>query len=1183
MRMLRYAMCLCLLVIGAASVDAQTPFFWDVRDAPTPSPDSQSVFVFPEANRQLLSHKVEIPQEPHVSVYLDRVIYTDRDPRGDGLAVIDPPQTPGKLKMLQMRLSVEDAEGKTLAAHGPFKPGEDHTSFAFDVASLPAGSFTLHAEVLNSADEVVSRVARPFGKQASAAPAPPAGATVDLQSWSDARLGSGAYPITTAIPLPYGMISDTAHVRLLEDGQPVPSQTIVRSRWTRGGGPDAGDRAGSIRWLGLDFMARYNNGQPRRYQLEIGPSVDAAPAPAKPLTVEQSETAITVNTGPLEVVIGREAFRLFDRVSLDSNNDGQFSEQERVVQAEQTDGPRWIDAEGNAYYAANDREVKVEVVEAGPLKAIVRAQGWFVGEAGRECRFDTRMFFHSGEPFVRVNHTWIVTFDTKETRVSNIAVGVTVPGAERVMFPDGNEGDGSWGRAHPLKPDESVYLIQDRPDRWTIESPNHTERYGHRAQGWGTVTAGDAAVTLKMRRFWQLFPKEIEARGDQLLLHTWPAHGRQALDGELDVSNIYKLWWLHQGDVLDFNVPKNYVEKLEKLHEMQPAWDLGYVYAGAGADATGLALTNELYYGFHSAKDNRAAPVARTFMEVDPQFIADPAWTYQTGVMDGLWPEDSDYGQIEKGFANFLKQALHVIEHGEAYGQFNWPDGHTYYTPGSPRMIHRLWTGTHHNFTMAIWQHFIRSGKPLYWQHARERSRHSIDIDSINHIRGRRMAQNYPGAFHHCTGYTHWGGYNELMGHGVEIGHLLWNYLFTGDPRYLDRAGLWADSVLYASRGLEIHALNRNGVQPFGEVIEYYRMTRDPRMLRPMGDYAEGSLAPLRRGNSGRINNRPWYSRYYNQTRDPQMRDNVVEWVRAYTRPEQLGPTPPGIGPEGNAEAHAYAAIWSGDPSYVVKRWMRTSGFKDIRAYAYKSDLQLVQYPFPSQQQWGDDTRQLPTLLGVLAQHELPEVPSFYPASEVGIADAVLREPEDRAFTLRFVGWITAKSGLKLRVIAPDGATAAEAVVPEGEYLWRRPFLVKIPADGQSGEYRVTFDKPSGNPGQWLGPISDLPGEVYEVTAEHPLSGDARYFLRAPTETQAEIQAGTLTLNITQGAAQIETLQGRVLDRHGAGVYEFRGLDPGEFYRITLDSIYTLRPQAPATLWVAPSASHWFQPASEAK
>ena len=69
--------------------------------------------------------------------------------------------------------------------------------------------------------------------------------------------------------------------------------------------------------------------------------------------------------------------------------------------------------------ATDDHGVAVE--EAGPHRVTIRAVGWYVSGTGDKlCKFVTRLSAYADQPFVRVAHRTLLTYDTRRDRIRDL-------------------------------------------------------------------------------------------------------------------------------------------------------------------------------------------------------------------------------------------------------------------------------------------------------------------------------------------------------------------------------------------------------------------------------------------------------------------------------------------------------------------------------------------------------------------------------------------------------------------------------------------------------------------------------------------------------------------------------------------------------------------------------------------
>lgn len=810
-----------------------------------------------------------------VRLYLDRRVYHQTDPYAQGYVEVDPGSRDLGGTSVTLRVTQGDRD---IAKSSEIKIGGQRAmSFLFPVGGLPEGDYLLRAGALDLSGSPLGEASWQFSVKRTAVPPAQVQRTIPIVVWSDRRIGTLDFPISTGIPLPEGAVNDLGSLRLRRDDAEVPFQASARALWSP---------KGSVKWMGLDFVASYRNGAPvGSYKLELG--VKPSTRFDTPLRLEESAENIIVTTGPTRFTISKKKFRLFDRAEFDANGDGKFAGDELVLAAGDGDGPVFEDDRGNSYLASDDPESQVVVEEVGPVKAVVHAKGWYTGKRGRMCLYSIRMFFYAGVPGARVTHSWTVTFDTDKVGVRNLRLGHWLPGGIKAY----RLGSMNTAHAEPKEglavgPNESHYMLQTRWDqsRFVKDPPGTILEWQHRYmarpfRGTADVTTPNGRVIVTMRNFWQLFPKEIELRHDRLFFHIWPRHGVKALEGELDVNNIYKLWYVHQGQVLRFKLPQEYFDTMKTWFENNAGFYVDKPSAALIANAQGLSQTNEFLYWFAKPGGVPAEQISDAF-EADPHAIAEPEWTCSSNVFPGLYPRDpARFPRFERGLERFFDACCQIIDEENGYGMFNWFDAHTYYSPGAPGMIHRVWQGQHYGASRNSWLYYVRSGQPKYYWIAKARTRHAMDCDTVGYAeRPSRFKDHWPGAVYHCKGFVHWGGDAEVIGHPTSIDHDIWAFYLTGDRRSMDMADLWRETFLEYSL---VGEMDREWTQTFGEALELYDATHDPRMLKPIWELAKGTISldvPL---GAWQSYHQFWGPRYYRMSRDPDYVELLKDFMGA--------------------------------------------------------------------------------------------------------------------------------------------------------------------------------------------------------------------------------------------------------------------------------------------------------------
>lgn len=345
--------------------------------------------------------------------------------------------------------------------------------------------------------------------------------------------GSGARrgePVTLGVPFPRGACRDSGTLLLRgAGGAAQPLQARVLDRWSDG----------TARWVLLDFQATVN-GEAGDVDLVVGGG-DAARGPTPKgggIRVAENDGVVSIETGAASFRVSAESPALV----ADARVGG-----ERALAG---GALRIVDAQGGV---GRVRWRPPAVEEDGPLRACVRAEGDVRGRGWR-LALVARLHFFAASPVVRLLLTirnprraahpggyWELgdagSVLLKEASLILRAPGGAPPAAIRCSLEAGEPLE-AWAR--------SVHVHQESSGGKMWDSPNHVNRDGRvalrfrgyraaldagrreglRASPVVLIDRGGVALGAAFPRFWQNFPRAVEATPDQLALSFWPAaHG----------------------------------------------------------------------------------------------------------------------------------------------------------------------------------------------------------------------------------------------------------------------------------------------------------------------------------------------------------------------------------------------------------------------------------------------------------------------------------------------------------------------------------------------------------------------------------------------------------------------------------------------------------------------------------
>jgi hypothetical protein len=583
-----------------------------------------------------------------------------------------------------------------------------------------------------------------------------AAAEVTLAVEEPTGVARKAWPVTSSIPLAAGALTDVREAALFTAaGQEIPLQTEALCRW-----PD-----GSVRWLLLDFLLDLAEREKRLLVLRYGPGVQRA-AVTNPVVVAAEDQSATIRTGPLQVKLSAERFRLLDAVWLDCNGDGRFTDEERLTQA--NGAGIFLQTPDGRTFAADQAKVELAVEEAGPIRACVRITGRHAAPDGSRFRFVLRLHAYRGQPYLRMDYTFVNDYtDELMTKIDSLEmVFACRQSAHQHYVLDGQ----ASGPARVFQIDDRAYSIADR----TVA--------GH-ATGWAAQGDGTAGVAVGVRHCWKMWPKSFEHRPGALRVGLCPHFKKGLYDG--------KPW-----------------EEESKLY--------CYLRGGSYTFKVGVARTHELWtVCFAGAPDARH--LDSFFRAAETPLLAQcaPAYTSATQALGPLPPADRQkYAGYDAWIQALFDEHLADRERVREYGLLNFGDWYN--------TAWQSWGNLEYD-TARIWfLQYLRTGDRRYFDRAEQAARYHVDVDVCHAVHP--QVQAYGGSANmrpgqmwaHCIGHT--GGYYGRYRNGryedlapsklpatyqigfydfghVWIGGAFDHYLLTGDRRSHDIAVFASDTM----------------------------------------------------------------------------------------------------------------------------------------------------------------------------------------------------------------------------------------------------------------------------------------------------------------------------------------------------------------------------------------------------
>lgn len=843
--------------------------------------------------------KAQVPVQPKFELYGERYTYDRDDPVTQFIASLSGVPVAGRTIRFHLN-RLDGNRANTVAEQTSTELTQTKAAAPLLLDGLPAGHYEMVGTMLQGGKPVAGA---PEGhwtfsivdRKAPVMAFPPAGVPISVHAQD--MVPNLAWPVTLGVPLPRYAVQDVAELALFENGQRIPAQITARNYWTpmsNSANPPDAKYSGGLRWVGLSFTARYDGTAPRQYVLKKVAAGDAAPA--SPLAVTENEKSIEVVTGPLRLAINKQDYNGIAGAWLDLNKDGKFDEVNERMAGGQGGGASLVDQSLTSFRSTGAADPKhptvVTVEEQGPQRVVIAAKGWYHDANGNPlCIYHTRYIAYAGQPWVRVLHRSIVTFDTRKNKLADLAY--TVPVAfTGYYYVSGDKGQYIDARLYDEKKVASISLHQDRDAHFRVlrEAPGpdaklDVQQEGRRAPGEaGVFTRDYRGVSVVLKDFWQKFPKELELTKQGVTLHFWPRHGYDTFseEEELDRPNYHKLRFAHEGKFMELQLPKKYADYAARLQTEEYVNLAEGVNPGMGANGQGIAVSNEFAIDFRSTRLPNVTP---DLLQTNPSAFVDPVYACATGVLGPITAEnDAKYPDEERLINQGMLSHTHFFERCDSWGMWNNKDLNSFSLPAmNYPNTHRLWQNAHAQQPEVAWRSYFRSGNPEWLSWARAYSDHFMNVDTCNYDDPDNMMcgttpdgtqlmgcfVHIAGGCYHCKGYIHWASELNVATHFTCPTSYLLNHLMDGDYAALDTYHLWYS-------GLHRMALAIGGSRDvnctMAHLVPAYQYFGDPQLLLYIHRDGKSLLeVPFKNHESGHYHPL-WAERYYDLTRDDNMR-----------------------------------------------------------------------------------------------------------------------------------------------------------------------------------------------------------------------------------------------------------------------------------------------------------------------
>ncbi len=623
-----------------------------------------------------------------------------------------------------------------------------------------------------------------------------------------------AEPVTSGIPLPQSLgLTDPQQFHLLDSsGQGVPAEFSVLGRWDSG--PQ--DTSKPIRWLEVSFAANVPANATATYTLDLGDNPAAAG-----IQLTQTADFIDITTGPARFEIDRNSFDLFHSVWLDTNNDGVFSDSEQMVSPNTANGSYVL--QGSQEYRSNQQApLSVTIDEGGPLKVVVRAEGFHADSSGQQLlRYVTRLTFYAGQSYVDVNQTIIEgrVFETGNYGLIDYNTG-KFTGEQQIT----NFDQAGLRLALQLQGDPVAQLrgSQDAIPQGTLTAGGFAQIEQHRETDWTVPMAYDAVIN----------GTPVES-------------GQQATRAWLDLSD--SRWGLAV-------TTKDFYQKNPEALRAQADGTIQVEFPSEPYTIfQAMGLEEDSVFYFHTAGTATAQlqRVLEGFGKDRLLAIAPPPWMISSGAFGPL--PNANLPAQYRNFNTFVTDSnnatLAWIKAGKTYGLLNYLDlpSYDFYTANNPDQT--SWGNSYYDPAAAVLNQFARTGDvSLLKQFVIPYVQHTYTTDAFD--------TDDPTSYQNGISGSHGQYHREVWTGQYHYLDSQWTYYYlTGDRRALERgvaaahsyatASLWAnDAGIVGIPGLDA----RTASQKYNTMLEAWLATGDASLKSAldtqMHDYLMHAFTP---------------------------------------------------------------------------------------------------------------------------------------------------------------------------------------------------------------------------------------------------------------------------------------------------------------------------------------------------
>lgn len=529
-----------------------------------------------------------------------------------------------------------------------------------------------------------------------------------------ARYPRAMEPATVSIPFPKGTLSTSANCRIIdENGQLFPGQFRPTALW-----PD-----GSVKWLLVHLQADLPGNSSADYYLDI--ASDNASSVTDSCEGLLTASPTLVDNGVLRIALPVSAGPLFE--SIDTPH-GCFTKEEI--------SPFTITDKSGNIYTAGTGEKGWEVIESGPVRAMLRTRGRHLGENRTYFDYIITMYIYVGKPWVDLDYRVINTEDGEPLVLEKACEGLTVSHIKSMSLKicPAAAGKVATYTAHSnyrtlYQDGDGELLIDGKYLQFTDSEQSPEVLYGTFYADWHDEKRGVAATIYQAQ---QNFPKRVAVSKDALTVNLIPEE-----TGEVE-----------------------FIEGVSKTHRIQLL--------------------------FHAPDADRHMDI--TFRTLQYQLPDKPIISPDVYEASGLF-EDIFNTKLDRRMELYIEQLFN--NRAKTFGILHWGDNpDSGYTLAGRGMGEYVWINGEYDPGRAFFLYYITHGSRSAYGAMKCATEHILDVDICHYgSNPTRYRGHLPHAARHatsiCTPSHEW------------VEGLIDYYHETGDPEVLEIALGVGHNIVY--------------------------------------------------------------------------------------------------------------------------------------------------------------------------------------------------------------------------------------------------------------------------------------------------------------------------------------------------------------------------------------------------